>query len=227
MRWIMKISDNTIQILKNFSTINTGLKIKQGNVIRTISPNSTVFAEAIVNENFPKEFALYDLNKLLAKISLYKDADIDFNDTNLSISNNNRNKMDTIRYSAPKVVVSPPDKTINIPSPDCELSISQDDIDWMRKSANISRLPIFVFESDGESIYFSASDPSKDDADTTKIRLGDGDGNKFVVNIKSDNFKLLDGSYDVSISKKGLARFKHKTINITYFIAIESNSKFV
>jgi hypothetical protein len=98
----------------------------------------------------------------------------------------------------------------------------------MRKSAGISGSPNFVFESDGSTIHFIATDVKDDAADQSKIEIGTvQDGSKFRVVMKVENFKLLEGSYDVAIAKKGLARFKHKTVDITYYIAIEAaNSTF-
>lgn len=221
----MKLSDDTVAVLKNFSGINQSLQFKTGNTLRTISPLKTIFVEATVNETFPQEFALYDLNKLLATISLYKDADLSFDSDKISISTNK--KSGYIKYCSPKVIVVPPDKPIALGEPDCSFSLSQEDLDWMRKSAGISGSPNFVFESDGTSVQFIATDVKDDSADQSKIEIGTGDGKTFRVVMKVENFKLMDGSYDVSIAKKGLARFKHKTVPITYYIAIEAaNSTF-
>ena len=223
----MKLSENTVQILKNFSGINQSLQFKQGNTLRTISGLKTIFVEATVNESFPKEFALYDLNKLLAKVSLYKDAELGFDDDKLTINTENKKKSDYIKYCSAKVIVTPPEKQISFGEPDCSFSLSQEDLDWMRKSAGISGSPNFVFESDGEVVYFIATDVKDDSADQSKIEIGTSDGKKFRVVMKVENFKLLEGSYDVSIAKKGLAQFKHKSVPITYYIAIEAaNSTF-
>lgn len=223
----MKLSEDTVNVLKNFSSINQSLQFKTGNVLKTISPLKTIFVEATVGENFPKEFALYDLNKLLAKVSLYKDADLSFDDDKLNISTQNKKKSDYIKYCSSKVIVVPPEKTINIGTPDCAFSLSQEDLEWMKRSAGISGSPNFVFESDGATIQFIATDVKDDSADQSKIEIGTGDGTKFKVVMKVENFKLMDGSYDVAIAKKGLAQFKHKTIPITYYIAIEAaNSTF-
>jgi hypothetical protein len=222
----MKLSDDTVTVLKNFSSINQSLQFKSGNVLKTISPLKTIFVEATISETFPSEFALYDLNKLLAKISLYKDAQLSFDDDKLNISANK--KSDYIKYCSPKVIVTPPEKSITFGNADCAFSLSQEDLDWMRKSAGISGSPNFVFESDGTTINFIATDVKDDSADQSKIEIGTVSDNKtFRVVMKVENFKLLDGSYDVAIAKKGLAQFKHKTIPITYYIAIEAaNSTF-
>lgn len=220
----MKLSEDTINVLKNFSGINQSLQIKSGNTLKTISPLKTVFVEATVTENFPREFAVYDLNKLLAKVSLYKDADLDFGDSKLNISTESKKKKDSISYCSPKVIVTPPDKAINIGTPDCSFTVSHEDLEWMRKSAGISGSPNFVFESDGEVITFTATDVKDDASDQSTIEIGEGNGTKFKVVMKVENFKLMDGSYDVSIAKKGLAQFKNRDISITYYIAIEAAS---
>lgn len=220
----MKLSEDTINVLKNFSGINQSLQIKSGNTLKTISPLKTVFVEATVTENFPREFAVYDLNKLLAKVSLYKEAELEFGDDKLSITTDSKKKKDSISYCSPKVIVTPPDKAINIGSPDCSFNVSHDDLEWMRKSAGISGSPNFVFESDGDVITFTATDVKDDSADKSTIEIGEGNGTKFNVVMKVENFKLMDGSYEVSIAKKGLAQFKNKDVQITYYIAIEAAS---
>jgi hypothetical protein len=223
----MKLSDDTVNVLKNFSGINQSLQFKAGNTLKTISPLRTIFVEATVSETFPKEFALYDLNKLLAKVSLYKGAELSFDDDKINIATDNKKKSDYIKYCSPKVIVVPPEKTISLGAADCSFSLSQEDLDWMKKSAGISGSPNFVFESDGETVHFIATDVKDDSSDQSKIEIGAGNGSKFKVVMKVENFKLMDGSYDVSIAKKGLACFKHKTVAITYYIAIEAaNSTF-
>lgn len=222
----MKLSDNTVNVLKNFSGINQSLQFKSGNVLKTISPLKTIFAEATITENFPKEFALYDLNKLLAKVSLYKDPVLDFSDDRVVIATENKKRSDYIKYCAPKLIVSPPEKNISLGEADCSFVLSQDDLEWMRKSAGISGSPNFVFESDGSVIYFIATDMKDDSADQSKIEIGASD-KKFKVVMKVENFKMIDGSYDVSVSRKGMAMFKNKNLPITYYIAIEAaNSEF-
>jgi hypothetical protein len=220
----MKLSDDTINVLKNFSGINQSLQFKAGNTLRTISPLKTIFVEATVGETFSKEFALYDLNKLLAKVSLYKGADVSFGDDKITIATENKKKSDYIKYCSPKVIVVPPEKSISLGVADCSFSLSQEDIDWMKKSAGISGSPNFIFESDGDTVYFIATDVKDDSSDQSKIEIGAGNGSKFHVVMKVENFKLMDGSYEVSIAKKGLACFKHTSVAINYFIAIEAAS---
>jgi hypothetical protein len=222
----MKLSDNTIAVLKNFSTVNQSLQFKNGKVLRTISPLKTIFVEATVEEEFDSTFCLFDLNKLLAKISLYKEAELGFDADRLMIATPDKKKSDYIKYCSEKVIVTPPEKQITLDNPDCEFSLSKEDLEWMRRSAGISGSPNFVFESDGTTITFMATDLKDDSSDQSRIEIGTSD-KKFRVAMKVENFKMMDGSYDVAVSKKGLSRFKNKDVDITYFIAIEAaNSKF-
>jgi len=223
---IMKLSESTVNVLKNFSGINQSLQFKAGNVLRTISPTKTVYVEATIGENFSKEFSLFDLNKLLAKISLYKDAVLDFGDDRVVIATQDKKRSDYIKYCSTKVIVTPPDKQITLGEVDCSFSLSQEDLEWMRKSAGISGSPNFVFESDGEKIYFIATDVKDDASDQSKIEIGTS-SKTFRVVMKVENFKMMDGSYDVEVSRRGMASFKNKNAAIKYFIAIEAaNSTF-
>ena len=222
----MKLSESTVTVLKNFSGINQSLLFKTGNVLRTISPMKTVYVEATVNENFSKEFALFDLNKLLAKISLYKDAELDFSDDRVVIATQNKKRSDYIKYCTPKVIVTPPEKQISLGDVDCTFTLTQEDLEWMRKSAGISGSPNFVFESDGTTVNFIATDVKDDAADQSKIEIGLSD-KVFRVVMKVENFKMMDGSYDVEVSRRGMASFTNKNVAIKYFIAIEAaNSTF-
>ena len=70
----MKLSDNTLTILKNFAGINNSILVKKGNKLRTISVAKNILAEAeITPEEFPRDFAIYDLNQFLNFLSLDKD----------------------------------------------------------------------------------------------------------------------------------------------------------
>ena len=70
----MKLSEQTIEVLQNFSTINQSLLFKSGDVLRTVSPQKTVLAEVTVPDNFESEFGIYDLGQFLSAMTLIDDA---------------------------------------------------------------------------------------------------------------------------------------------------------
>jgi hypothetical protein len=223
----MKLSSDTVEILKNFSTINQSLLFKKGNVLSTISPLKTVLAEAQIAETIPEEFAIYDLNKFLAKLSLYKNCDLQFDSDKVRFVSEDGKRSDYIKYCSAKVIVTPPEKKLNIGTADCSFDLTKEDLEWQRKSAGISGSPNFVFKSDGSNVYLVSTDVKDDSADLSKTEIASSDGSKFEVVMKVENFKVIDDAYGVEISKRGLAKFSNKNKKIEYYIAIESaQSKF-
>lgn len=221
----MKLSAETIEVLKNFSSINSSILFKAGSTLTTISSLKTVLASAKIAENIPSEFAIYDLNKMLAKINLHKDCDLRFGEDRVVFNSGRRS--DYIKHCSPKVIVTPPDKKLSISNPDYSFDLSLEDLEWQRKSAAISGSPNFVFESDGEKIHLVSTDVKDDAADRSQTEIGDGDGRSFSIVMKVENFKMMDGNYTVEVSKRGLSKFTHKDKDIEYFIAIEAaQSKF-
>ena len=79
----MKLNSGTLNVLKNFATINQNLMIKEGSTITTMSAMKNIVAKASVEETFPKQIAIYDLNEFLSSTSLFKQPVIDFEDNNL------------------------------------------------------------------------------------------------------------------------------------------------
>lgn len=223
----MKLSPETVEILKNYSTINQSLQFKQGTTLSTISGLSTVLAIANVAETFPVTCSIYDMNKFLAKLSLYKDCDLDFDNDKVNFISQDKKRSDYIKYCSPKVIVTPPNKTLNIGTPDYTFTLEKTDLEWQRKSAGISGSPNFVFKSDGSKIYLVSTDVKDNSSDYSKTEIADSDGSVFEVVMKVENFKMIDGSYRIEIAKKGLAKFSNLSRDLVYYIAIEADkSKF-
>ena len=223
----MKLSNETIEILKNFSTINQSIRIKAGSTLSTISSLKTVLATANVTETFPRDFAIYDLNKFLAKISLYKDCTLSFNSDRVNLVSPDGKNSTYIKYCSPSVIVTPPDNSkLSVTNPDYTFELSQSDLELQRKSAGISSSPNFVFRGDGEKVYFVSTDIKDDSADASSSEIGESD-ETFEIVMKVENFKMIDGSYKVEIAKKGLAKFTHSEGKAEYYIAVEAaQSKF-
>ena len=195
----MKLSDNTVTLLKNFSNINQSILIKKGSQIKTISVLKNIYAVANVEEEFSKDFAIYDLNEFLNGLGLHQDPDLDFtNDSYLTIKEGKRKVK--YFYADPEVIVSPPDKDIDLPTEDVCFQLEHSQLDKLIKAASVYKLP-----------------------DLSAV--GETDAN-FVFNFKVENLKMIPGSYDVVISQKLSARFVNEKYNLKYFIALEPDSTF-
>ena len=223
----MKLSTDTLSVLKNFASINQGIMFKKGKTIRTVSAQKNVMAEATVSDEFPTDFGVYDLNNFLSVLSLHKDDPVlDFQDNNVLISGLQGRSKIKYRFCAPHMIVAAPDKAIAMPEPEISFSLSQEDFDWILKAASVLSSPFIAIESDGSKIFVTTFDPTNDAAHTDSLEIGTGDGNSYKMIFKLENIKMISGSYDVKISSKGISHFKHKLLNVQYWIATETGSKY-
>ena len=223
----MKLSNETLSVLKNFASINQGILFKPGKTIRTISNHKNILAEAVVSEEIPKEFGVYDLNNFLSVLSLHKEEPtIDFDENNVVISGLQGRSKIKYRFCAPNMIVAAPDKNLELSNPEIKFDLSAEDFDWILRAANVLSSPHIAVESDGKKIFVTAFDVQNDSAHTESLEVGKGDGNRYKMLFKTENLKMLSGGYGVTISSKGIAHFKHKTMSIQYWIATEAGSKY-
>ena len=217
----MKLSEKTIEILKNYATINPSLMFRKGSVLTTITSTKTVFATARVVESFPSDFFIGDLVKLLSKLSLYKEPILEFEPNRLIIKSADGRRTDSMVFSSPAGATIPdPNKKIALDNPEHEIDLSQEDLVWQRKSAGISSAVNIAFVGDGEKIYLQSSDLNNDASDVSSTEIGTTT-DKFRYAFKFENWKLLEGSYHIKLSK-GLSKFENKDKSVEYFVAVES-----
>ena len=223
----MKLSSDTINLLKNFASINQGIYFKQGKTIKTVSPQKNIMAEVTVDENFPVDFGVYDLNNFLSVISLHKDdPTLNFEDKNILISGLKGRSKIKYRFCEPTMIVVPPEKNIVMPDPEIRFTLNAEDFDWVLRAAAVLSSPHIAIESDGEKVFVSTIDLQNDSAHTDSIEITDGNGDKYRMIFKTENLKMISGTYEVSLSSKGISHFKNKTKNLQYWITTEAGSKF-
>ena len=219
----MKISTNTRDVLKNFSTINSGIRVKQGNKIETISNMKNILAVATISEEFPKNFAIYNLPEFLGATSLLEDPDFQFNDASLSIADDSSSL--SYFYASEGMVVAP-DKIITMPDADISFDISTQLLSDLNKAASVLGVNDLVLESDGTKVTLTVKDKKNTTSNTFSRTVGEGNGDTYTMYFKIENLKVLEGSYAVEVSSKGISHFQNKDIELEYFIALEPDSKF-
>jgi len=216
----MKLSPETLSVLKNFATINSGIEFKAGKNIATISSTKTVLAKATLKDEFPEDFCIYDLNQFLSVYSLNKDPELDFETANV-IFKSGRSKT-KYRKTAKEMIVTVPDKVLALPTVDVSFTLSDEDFASILKSASILQSPNVCFQSDGDKITVSCFNAKDDSAHTNAIEVADGNGTEFKAVFLTENLKMVAGSYDVEISSKGISSFQNTKEQIQYWIAIEA-----
>ena len=229
MTWrnnIMKLSSNTTMVLKNFATINQNLVIKEGSELLTMSSMKNIVAKATVEENFPKEIAIYDLNEFLASLSIFKSPVLEFEEQYLTIKEEDQpHKKLTYFYSDPSVVQSPT-KTITMPSEEVKFHLDMNKLLEMKRAAGVIGSPDMVLQKSSGNSSLLVKDKKNDTANNYSSDIKtDGDG-EYKFFFKVENLKLFDGDYDVKISSKNISHFKNDKSNIEYWIALEPESTY-
>ena len=220
----MKLSDKTLSLLKNFSTINQSILFKKGTRLRTISVMKNILAEATVSEELPKDFGIYDLNQFLNGLSLHNSPELDFANDNHVVIKEGRSRSKYF-FADPQVIVTPPEKEMNLPSEDVTFDLSTDQLDKLLKAAAIYQLPDLAVVGANGVVKIVVRDKKNDTSNDFSITVGETDKN-FSFNFKVENIKILPGNYEVVVSSKLLSRFRSKNQDLTYFIALEPDSTF-
>ena len=220
----MNLSDKTLTILKNFAGINNSILVKQGNSLRTISVAKNILAEATIEEEFPRDFAIYDLNQFLNGLGLHQDPDLDFTeDSYLNIREGKRR----VKYffADPQVIIAPPEKEITLPSEDVHFQIDSTSLEKLLKAAAVYQLPDLCIVGHAGAVKLVVRDKKNDTSNEYAITVGETD-KEFTFNFKVENIKIIPGAYDVIVSSKLLSKFTNTQYDLKYFIALEPDSTF-
>jgi|TARA_A100001391_G_scaffold102065_1_gene67963 hypothetical protein len=220
----MKLSDSTVNLLKNFSNINQSILFKQGKSLRTISVMKNILAEATIDEDLPKDFGIYDLNQFLNGLSLYQNPDLDFLNDGYVVIKEGKSRSKYF-FADPSVIVSPPEKSISLPSEDVCFQLDTQQLDKLLKAASVYQLPDLSAIGEAGVIKLVVRDKKNDTSNDFAVVVGETDKD-FSFNFKVENIKLIPGSYDVVVSSKLLSKFMCRDRDLTYFIALEPDSTY-
>ena len=220
----MKLSDKTLTLLKNFSTINQSILFKHGSSLRTISVMKNILAEAEIDEEIPKDFGIYDLNQFLNGLALHQKPELDFEDNSYVIIKEGRSRSKYF-FADPKVIVTPPDKEITLPDETVSFELSTSQLDKLLKAAAIYQLPDLCVVGGEGVVKVLVRDKKNDTSNDFSIIVGETDST-FSFNFKVENIKIVPGTYNVVVSQKLLSRFTCQNYALKYYIALEPDSTF-
>ena len=216
----MKLSKETVGLIKNFAGINSNLLLKAGNKLATISAQKNVMADAVVTETFP-DFGIYDLNEFLGAMSLFEDPELTFNDKWVTIEQGGN----SIKYFAAEAsVLTAPQKAITFPDAEIEFNMSANMLSMIQRTASVLRASDVSIVGDGSTISVVVGDKKNATGNSYNSSVGSTD-KKFKVNLKVENLKMIPGDYAVSVSSKKISRFKGAG-DLVYYVAVEADSSF-
>ena len=231
MKWKrvkMKLSDNTISVLKNYSTINQNLMIKMGSTLSTMSAMKNIVAKATVEETFEKDIAIYDLNEFLACMSLFENLDLDFQDDFVIMRGESNNSL-KYWYSDPSVVTTPK-KELTMPETEVNFDLDSKTLSEVQKAAAVIGAPDLCLENkDTSSAVIKVTDKKNTTANDFAIEV-DVDKTEESVPykfwFKVENLKVIPSTYRVQVSSKSISTFVNEKLGVQYWIALEPESTY-
>ena len=223
----MKLSEHTTSVLKNFASINQNLVIKEGKTISTMSAMKNIVAKAEVDEDFPREIAIYDLNEFLAALYLFTNPVLDFSENHVMITEEGKTGNSLKYFYSDPSVVTTPSSEITMPKTEVNFSLDSSDLSKVQRAASVIGSPDLVLEKNGVGSYLTVKDKKNDTANNYSLDVdveGQGDYNFYF---KVENLKLMPLTYDVNVSSKNISHFKSQTSNaVEYWIALEPESSY-
>jgi len=220
----MKLNENTITILKNFSSINPSIYIRKGNKLRTMAVSENIAAVAEVEETFETDFAIYDLNQFLNGLKLYDNPILDFSENKCILIKQGTHQI-KYRLTDPTLIFAAEDRDIRLPSQDVCFILKEEQFEKILKASSVFGLPDFSVVGNEKKLSLQTSHRDNSSSNELSIIVGETTEN-FVMNFKTENLKIIPGDYEVVISKELIAKFTNQNYNLTYYIGLQSDSNF-
>ena len=224
----MKISTKTLDILKNFSEINQSILIKKGKKLKTVSTLKNILAHADVEENFPQDFAIYQLNEFIGVLSTMGNPDLTFHDKYVMLSQ--ESGASTKYFFADPSVVVAPEKDIDMPVVDTSFMLSEKQYNDLMKMSSILQLNDVMIKgcSKSNKMSLAVTNKKSDTSNDYSIDLlGEAKVKEsFKMYFKTENLKIIPGEYVVAVSSKGISKFDNTEKKLKYWIALEPDSTY-
>ena len=217
------LSKKTLDVLKNFSTINSSIVFRKGSTVRTISNAENILAKFTGEEVFPSDFAIYDLSQFLSGISLFNDPQLEFT-SNDYVSIRGGRTSAKYYFSDPEITLkSAPEKNVNFPGADLQFTLSGEDLIALQKASAVYGLPDLTFQSEEglDTIKLILRDKENDTSNTYDLTVAGCSTGTYSLDLKIENIRVLPGDYSVKVSKHLISEWSNANVDLTYYIALE------
>jgi hypothetical protein len=217
------LSKKTLDVLKNFSTINSSIVFRKGSTVRTISNAENILAKFTGEEVFPVDFAIYDLSQFLSGISLFSDPQLEFDNENF-VSIRGGRQSARYYFSDPEITLkSAPEKNVKFPGSDLQFNLSGEDLIQLQKASSVYGLPDLTFQTEEgiNEIKLILRDKENDTSNTYEQSISGSCTGTYSLDVKIENIRLLPGDYSVKVSKHLISEWTNQNVDLTYYIALE------
>jgi hypothetical protein len=216
----MKLSENTLAVLKNFASINSGVVLAAGKTQKTISPEKSILVEAILEDTIPEKFGIYDLNQFLGNLTTLRNPELTFNKDTVTLDDGELSF--DYRACSDNLIISPPEKDLVLKTIDVKFSLPNDTLQKLIKVATMNSLPNLSVVGKNGALLLKIHERANDTSNSGTIKIGDYAGQDFTASFKTDNLKLLPNDYNVEIQKGAFAKFENTAGTLKYFVALET-----
>lgn len=215
----MKFSNETIEVLQNFSLINPSIVFNEGKQLRTMAPTKGCVAYADITDELPSSFGVFNLSQFLSVVSLFETPEFTILDRSMVISEGKESI--NFVFADPSMIITPPDKEITMPTPEIEFDMPVDLLKRITKAASTLGSPELAVRGDGTDIFFETVNVKNTADNSYSVKIGESD-KKFKMIFLIDNVKIMQKDYKVSISSKGISKWAAE--GLTYYITTEAKS---
>lgn len=221
----MKLSTSTLDVLKNFASINSNLVVKSGQSISTISEAKNIMATAEIPETFTSDFGIYDLNEFISMFNLMNDPELTFSEDSVKFVSGRSSA--SYRFADPSILTSPKNK-LSMPPSDLNVTISSDILTQVRKAAGVLGHSIVSIQGEDGTVTLSVYDPKNSASNSFSVVIDESNNqkSKFDLQFLISNLKVIPGDYEVNISSKLISDWSHSSGSVKYYIALEKSSTF-
>jgi hypothetical protein len=216
----MKLSENTLAVLKNFASINSGVVLGSGKTQKTISPEKSILVEAILEDTIPAQFGIYDLNQFLGNLTTLRNPELTFNKDTVTLDDGELSF--DYRACSANLIITPPEKDLVLKTIDVTFSLPNDTLQKLIKVATMNSLPNLSVVGKNGSLLLKIHERANDTSNSGTIKIGEYAGQDFTASFKTDNLKLLPNDYNVEIQKGAFAKFENTAGTLKYFVALET-----
>ena len=216
----MKLSENTLAVLKNFASINSGVVLSSGASQRTISPEKSILVEATIDDDIPTQFGIYDLNQFLGNLTTLRNPELTFSKEGVVLDDGELSF--EYRACSANLIITPPEKELVLKSVDVKFSLPNETLQKLIKVATMNGLPNLSVVGKNGSLLLKIHERANDTSNSGTIQIGEYAGQDFTASFKTDNLKLLPNDYNVEIQKGAFAKFENASNTLKYFIALET-----
>lgn len=215
----MKLNEHTMNVLKNFATINPGVVLNPGKIQKTQSPGGEILAIAELDEITSNKFAIYDLNQFLGNVTTMSNPDISIKKNVITI----KDDVFEFNYHActPSSVIHPPDMEILLKNPDVSFELPHSTLTKLLRLASMNELHNLSIGSKNKKLHIQIHDMSKSNVNYASTEVGEYLGDDFIATFKTEYLKFIPDDYRVEMKLGKFARFYGKNKNIQYTVGIE------